>query len=421
LLHKLQVFADRMSSVSQIYFEIVNSERRRFDCMPIWKRFVLRRKSSQRIFLEALARMTDLDIVKVTEDALGVRLPHLAQFASNKVGGDVHQQHSSTPHQSNGDDAIEMSNVAASAAIGIGAALHHASEHHAPHELQEVVVDGTVEVTRRQHVQGRHIGQVSSTAVDPSNLNSGSARDFNVADASPAAAPVLRFLGSTKKLFSDKHRGSNNALTSAARLDPAVTPPPPPPHVGAGALVTSVTTIGGSEAVAHPRFKRSTNTSLMATLRLSHHAASASANPADLSPHSQDVRHAPAEALDTHLEVPRSPPHSRSRSRPSRAAAAVDAASAGLELTVPRQPPPRSSSRRAVEQPEGHVHAAAARVQGHTSSQQQPSLPLYTAKLAGASSAMRVAAKQADASVADHRPRFHIEAAGDEDDAWAVC
>jgi len=43
--------------------------------LPLWRRLIHKNKSNSAIFLEALGRMSDLDIVKITEDALGYRLP----------------------------------------------------------------------------------------------------------------------------------------------------------------------------------------------------------------------------------------------------------------------------------------------------------------------------------------------------------
>ncbi len=75
LRERLQEFAVRMSSVSQIYFHILNSERRRVKMLPCWRRVWGWKKSKQTMFMEALATMSDVDIVKVTEQALGYRLP----------------------------------------------------------------------------------------------------------------------------------------------------------------------------------------------------------------------------------------------------------------------------------------------------------------------------------------------------------
>jgi hypothetical protein len=46
-----------------------------------WSRFWFRKKSKQTIFMEALASMSDVDIVKVTEEALGYRLPQFNQHS----------------------------------------------------------------------------------------------------------------------------------------------------------------------------------------------------------------------------------------------------------------------------------------------------------------------------------------------------
>jgi hypothetical protein len=68
-----------MSSISQIYFHILNTERRRVKMLPAWKRLWHWKKSKSTMFVEALARMSDLDIAKTTEDALGYRLPQFKQ------------------------------------------------------------------------------------------------------------------------------------------------------------------------------------------------------------------------------------------------------------------------------------------------------------------------------------------------------
>jgi hypothetical protein len=79
---KLQEFAVSMGSISQIYFHILNIERRRFNLLPKWRRFFLRRASKRDIFMKALARMSDLDIAKITKDALGYPLPQFQQATS---------------------------------------------------------------------------------------------------------------------------------------------------------------------------------------------------------------------------------------------------------------------------------------------------------------------------------------------------
>ena len=75
LRERLQEFARSMLSISQIYFEILNAERRRVKLLPRWRQFIYKNKSKSTVFMEALARMSDLDIAKITEDALGCRLP----------------------------------------------------------------------------------------------------------------------------------------------------------------------------------------------------------------------------------------------------------------------------------------------------------------------------------------------------------
>ncbi len=49
--------------------------------LPAWRRFWHWKKSKSTMFMEALARMSDLDIAKITEDALGYRLPQFNQHS----------------------------------------------------------------------------------------------------------------------------------------------------------------------------------------------------------------------------------------------------------------------------------------------------------------------------------------------------
>lgn len=93
----LQEFAVSMSSISQIYFHILNAERRRENLLPKWQRLFSRNVPKQNLFMQALAKMSDLDIAKITKDALGYSLPQFQEPNSNahqshvqkEVGGDV--------------------------------------------------------------------------------------------------------------------------------------------------------------------------------------------------------------------------------------------------------------------------------------------------------------------------------------------
>ena len=76
---KLQEFAVRMTSISQIYFHTLNAERKRLNSLPRWRRFFSRNAPRKEIFMQALSRMSDLDIVKLTEGALGYSLPQFQQ------------------------------------------------------------------------------------------------------------------------------------------------------------------------------------------------------------------------------------------------------------------------------------------------------------------------------------------------------
>ena len=81
---RLQQFAVSMSSISQIYFHILNTERRRVKLLPKWKQLLLRSKSKSTMFMEALAKMSDLDIAKITEEALGCCLPQFEQSSEEQ-------------------------------------------------------------------------------------------------------------------------------------------------------------------------------------------------------------------------------------------------------------------------------------------------------------------------------------------------
>lgn len=79
---KLQEFAVSMSSISQIYFHILHAEQRRLNMLPMWRRVLSGHATKKDIFMRALARMSDLDIAKITEEALGYSLPHFQQQSS---------------------------------------------------------------------------------------------------------------------------------------------------------------------------------------------------------------------------------------------------------------------------------------------------------------------------------------------------
>ena len=68
-----------MGSISQIYFHILNTERRRLNLLPMWRRLFTRNAPKKEIFMQALSRMSDLDITKITKDALGYSLPQFEQ------------------------------------------------------------------------------------------------------------------------------------------------------------------------------------------------------------------------------------------------------------------------------------------------------------------------------------------------------
>ena len=74
-----------MSSISDIYFRILLTEKQRIKMLPVWRRFWHWKKSKSVMFMEALARMSDLDIAKVTEDALGYQLPQFRECFEGSV------------------------------------------------------------------------------------------------------------------------------------------------------------------------------------------------------------------------------------------------------------------------------------------------------------------------------------------------
>jgi hypothetical protein len=76
---KVQEFAARMSSISQIYFHVLNTERRLQNTLPLWRRIFSSNSSKKDIFMQALGRMSDLDISQLTADALGYSLPQFQQ------------------------------------------------------------------------------------------------------------------------------------------------------------------------------------------------------------------------------------------------------------------------------------------------------------------------------------------------------
>ena len=53
--------------------------------LPRWRQYLHKNKSKSTIFMEALARMSDLDIAKVTEDALGCRLPQFEDTNAHRT------------------------------------------------------------------------------------------------------------------------------------------------------------------------------------------------------------------------------------------------------------------------------------------------------------------------------------------------
>jgi hypothetical protein len=101
MLMRLQEFAVSMSSISQVYFHIVDTELRHFNTLPWFKRPFFRFKSKHSIFLQALAKKSALDIATIAERALGYALPQFKQRPD--LPHDTSSAHSSQSHGA--DDA----------------------------------------------------------------------------------------------------------------------------------------------------------------------------------------------------------------------------------------------------------------------------------------------------------------------------
>ncbi len=99
--------------------------------LPAWKRFWHWKKSKSTMFMEALAQMSDLDMAKITEDALGYRLPQFDR-------GFEAMNTCSIPNQFQ-DDKLEKPQTISSKSNGI--------EHHGRHfeekeyEPEDIAVD----------------------------------------------------------------------------------------------------------------------------------------------------------------------------------------------------------------------------------------------------------------------------------------
>jgi hypothetical protein len=79
---KFQEFVTSMASISQIYFHILTKERQRQNALPMWRRFFGQNSSKSNICMQALAKMSDLDIANITEEALGYTLPQFQESGS---------------------------------------------------------------------------------------------------------------------------------------------------------------------------------------------------------------------------------------------------------------------------------------------------------------------------------------------------
>ena len=82
--------------------------------LPLWRRVFHWNTSKATMFMQALARMSDLDIAKMTEDALGYRLP---QFEPSSSEPNVHSpraerlDHSSNPKMTHINSSIPQPNT----------------------------------------------------------------------------------------------------------------------------------------------------------------------------------------------------------------------------------------------------------------------------------------------------------------------
>jgi hypothetical protein len=98
-----------MGSISQIYFHILNTERRRLKSLPVWRRLFNRNAPKKEIFIQALSRMSDLDIAKLTKDALGYSLPQFQQ--------QTRMAPESAPHEPTGDGSTTPRDYSKAAAM----------------------------------------------------------------------------------------------------------------------------------------------------------------------------------------------------------------------------------------------------------------------------------------------------------------
>jgi hypothetical protein len=129
-----------MASISKIYFHILNTEIQRQHTLPWFQRFMFRHTPKKTIFMKALAQMSDLDIAKITQDALGYSLPHFEQKS--------HVTHDASLQKGKGKYMKRSQRLRCSAAATSNRHLNTAGSvteacSEAVFELQEVVVHGT--------------------------------------------------------------------------------------------------------------------------------------------------------------------------------------------------------------------------------------------------------------------------------------
>ncbi len=175
--------------------------------LPRWRQFLHRNKSKSTIFMEALASMSDFDIAKITEDALGCRLP---QFED----ANVHKPHLNprtlreVHDASSGERRSKEPPIPLAAAQTASSAASRAESHENPRkisdrampsspkrgerhsnsttgkkfeksnfELQEVVIDGIAGVGTQQVVPVVHHGSDDDRAALSLNPNSSDHRN----------------------------------------------------------------------------------------------------------------------------------------------------------------------------------------------------------------------------------------------------
>jgi hypothetical protein len=274
---KLQEFAASMSSISQIYFHILNSEMRRRKLLPFWKKLFYRNTSKKMIFMQALAKVSDLDIAQITKDALGYSLPQFQQplpvkhrpFCQKDDGTDMKQSIHSP--ESSAYSTHQTPNVKVEEHQRKHLQLHTvtaASE--SLIELQEVIIHGADTQDGFPQHKGNHQRMFSSGSVD-----SNSKATSTTSSIVPKSAKTIGGLA-------PQRRGNSGAKSLVAAIKMPVE------AVGDGLRMTDQ-----NFPQVHSIAKK--------TLPSSHPLALCS------------------DDAVVHMKVPQSPPRSRSSSRPRQA------------------------------------------------------------------------------------------------------